>query len=109
MRLRRNAGNSGVSGWRTGSPIPTPYVRALAMPRMSGSAQLMRFDMAGIAVSQGSACSSGTLKKSHVLEAMGLDDDAASRMIRVSFGWNTSRAEVERFCEVWSDMARGAA
>ncbi|MXP45263.1 aminotransferase class V-fold PLP-dependent enzyme [Altererythrobacter sediminis] len=88
---------------------PTPYVRALAMPRMSGSTQLMRFDMAGIAVSQGSACSSGTLKKSHLLEAMGLDDDAASRMIRVSFGWNTSRAEVERFCEVWSDMARGAA
>lgn len=87
---------------------PTPYVRALAMPNMSGSAQLMRFDMAGIAVSQGSACSSGTLKKSHVLEAMGLDDDAASRMIRVSFGWNTSRADVERFCEVWSEMARGA-
>jgi len=88
---------------------PTPYVRALAMPGMSGSAQLMRFDMAGIAVSQGSACSSGTLKKSHVLEAMGLDDDTASRMIRVSFGWNTSRADMERFCEVWSKMARGAA
>ncbi len=88
---------------------PTPYVRALAMPGMSGSAQLMRLDMAGIAVSQGSACSSGTLKKSHVLEAMGLDDDTASRMIRVSFGWNTARGEVERFCEVWSEMARGSA
>lgn len=88
---------------------PTSYIRALAMPGMSGSAQLMRFDMAGIAVSQGSACSSGTLKKSHVLEAMGLDDDTASRMIRVSFGWNTSRSDVERFCEVWSEMARGAA
>lgn len=88
---------------------PTAYIRAVAMPGMSGSAQLMRFDMAGIAVSQGSACSSGTLKKSHVLEAMGLDDDTASRMIRVSFGWNTSRGEVERFCEVWSKMARGTA
>lgn len=87
---------------------PTHFVRALAMPNMSGNAQLMRFDMAGIAVSQGSACSSGTLKKSHVLEAMGLDDDTASRMIRVSFGWNTSRADVERFCEVWLGMARGA-
>ncbi|WP_416172379.1 cysteine desulfurase family protein [Allopontixanthobacter sp.] len=87
----------------------TPYVRALAMPGMSGSAQLMRFDMAGIAVSQGSACSSGTLKKSHVLEAMGLDDDTASRTIRVSFGWNTTRTEVEKFCEVWLDMARRAA
>lgn len=88
---------------------PTPNIRALAMPGMSGSAQLMRFDMAGIAVSQGSACSSGTLKKSHVLESMGIDDEPASRVIRVSFGWNTSRAEVERFCEVWLDMARGAA
>ncbi len=88
---------------------PTHYIRAVAMPGMSGSAQLMRFDMAGIAVSQGSACSSGTLKRSHVLEAMGVDDETASRMIRVSFGWNTSRTEVERFCEVWLDMARGAA
>lgn len=88
---------------------PTPNIRALAMPGMSGSAQLMRFDMAGIAVSQGSACSSGTLKKSHVLESMGIDDETASRVIRVSFGWNTSRAEVERFCEVWLDMAKGAA
>ena len=38
---------------------PTPYIRAIAMPQLSAQAQLMRFDMAGIAVSQGSACSSG--------------------------------------------------
>ncbi len=86
---------------------PTPYIQAVAMPNMSGSAQLMRFDMAGIAVSQGSACSSGTLKTSHVLEAMGIDDDLAARMIRVSFGWNTNRPEVERFCELWLKMAKG--
>jgi cysteine desulfurase len=88
---------------------PTPYIRALAMPGMSGSAQLMRFDMAGIAVSQGSACSSGTMKRSHVLEAMQLDPGIADRTIRVSFGWTTTRAEVERFCEAWLDMARAAA
>ncbi|WP_275887942.1 aminotransferase class V-fold PLP-dependent enzyme [Altererythrobacter sp. ZODW24] len=88
---------------------PTPYVHAFAMPGISGSAQLMRFDMAGVAVSQGSACSSGTLKTSHVLEAMGIDDDLASRMIRVSVGWNTTREEVERFCEVWIEMAEAAA
>jgi cysteine desulfurase len=88
---------------------PTAYVRAVAMPRLSGSAQLMRFDMAGIAVSQGSACSSGSLRTSHVLEAMALDPDTASRTIRVSFGWNTQRAEVERFCEAWIAMARDAA
>jgi cysteine desulfurase len=88
---------------------PTPYIRAIAMPHLSGSAQLMRFDLAGIAVSQGSACSSGTMKRSHVLAAMGLPGELADRTIRVSFGWNTTRAEVERFCETWLAMAREAA
>lgn len=88
---------------------PTPYIQAIAMPGISGSAQLMRFDMAGFAVSQGSACSSGSLKRSHVLEAMGLDPELASRTIRVSFGWNTTREEVERFAEAWIAMARQAA
>ena len=88
---------------------PTALIHAIAMPRLSGQAQLMRFDMAGIAVSQGSACSSGTLRTSHVLEAMGVEPEIAERTIRVSFGWNTTRAEVERLCEVWLDMARGAA
>ena len=75
---------------------------------LSGSAQLIRFDMAGIAVSPGSACSSGTLKPSHVLEAMGIDDDSPARTIRVSFGWTTTRAEVERFCaDLACDGARG--
>lgn len=85
---------------------PTPYIRSLAMPGIHGSVQLMRFDMAGIAVSQGSACSSGTMKRSHVMEAMGLATELADRMIRVSFGWTTTRADVERFCEVWLAMAR---
>lgn len=85
---------------------PTSYIEALAMPGMSGSAQLMRFDMAGIAVSQGSACSSGTMKRSHVLEAMHIEPAIADRTIRVSFGWTTTRAEVERFCEAWLEMAR---
>lgn len=87
---------------------PTPYIRAIAMPQLSAQAQLMRFDMAGIAVSQGSACSSGTMKRSHVLTAMGVADEIADRTIRISFGWTTTRAEVERFCEVWLGMAQRA-
>ncbi|WP_454597023.1 cysteine desulfurase family protein [Qipengyuania sp. SM2507] len=87
---------------------PTPYIHAIAMPGMSGSAQLMRFDMAGIAVSQGSACSSGSLKRSHVLEAMQLGPAIADRTIRVSLGWTTTSAEVERFCEVWRELAQRA-
>lgn len=85
---------------------PTPYIHAVAMPGMSGSAQLMRLDMGGIAVSQGSACSSGSLKRSHVLEAMQLEPDIADRTIRVSVGWNTTSAEVERFCDAWRELAQ---
>ena len=85
---------------------PTPYIRAIAMPNMSATAQVMRFDMAGIAVSQGSACSSGTMKTSHVMEAMQVEPEVAANTIRVSLGWNTTRAEVERFCDVWLGMAR---
>ena len=87
---------------------PSDFIRSIAMRGMSGSAQLMRFDMAGIAVSQGSACSSGSLRQSHVLEAMALDEELIARTIRVSFGWSTTRADVERFCEVWMEMAEGA-
>jgi cysteine desulfurase len=85
---------------------PTPYIRAIAMPNMSATAQVMRFDMAGIAVSQGSACSSGTMKTSRVLEAMQVEPEVAANTIRVSLGWNTTRAEVERFCGVWLEMAK---
>ena len=85
---------------------PTPYIRAIAMPKMSGSAQVMRFDMAGISVSQGSACSSGTMKTSHVLQAMEVEPEVANRTIRASFGWTTTREEVERFCTVWLDLAK---
>lgn len=85
---------------------PTQYIYAIAMPNMSGSAQVMRLDMSGISISQGSACSSGTMKTSHVLEAMGLDQTTAANTIRVSLGWNTRRAEVERFRETWLELAK---
>lgn len=88
---------------------PTAYIHALAMPALSATAQLMRFDLAGIAVSQGSACSSGSLRPSHVLGAMGVDDDLAARTIRISLGWNSTRADLDRFCDAWLGMARQAA
>jgi cysteine desulfurase len=88
---------------------PTPYIHAIAMPGLSGKAQLMRLDLQGISVSQGSACSSGSLHSSHVLEAMGVPEPEAERTIRVSFGWSTTREEVERFCDAWLEMAREGA
>jgi cysteine desulfurase len=71
------------------------------MPGTSASSQLISFDLAGIAVSAGSACSSGTLKASHVLEAMGWDAQKAGEVVRVSFGPQTSEADVDRFVAIW--------
>jgi cysteine desulfurase len=85
-----------------------PSINAICMPNLAAQVQLIRFDAAGIAVSAGSACSSGSLKPSRVLKAFGVPDELARSTIRVSFGWTTTRAEVERFCEVWLDMARSA-
>ncbi len=76
-------------------------IASYRMPGKASSAQLIQFDMAGIAVSAGSACSSGTLKTSRVLGAMGWDEAAAAEVIRVSFGPETTRADIYRFIETW--------
>lgn len=81
------------------------HILALAHPTMSAQAQLIRLDALGFAVSAGSACSSGTMKKSRVLEAFGLADDVAARTIRVSLGWNTSGQDLAAFREVWSGLS----
>ena len=83
----------------------TDYIFALAHPSMSAQALLIRLDAMGIAVSAGSACSSGTLKKSRVLDAFGVSDEVAARTIRVSLGWNTTTAELDRFLEAWRSLA----
>jgi cysteine desulfurase len=83
-------------------------IAAYRMPGVAGSAQLIQLDLAGIAVSAGSACSSGTLKTSHVLSAMGWKDKEAGEVIRVSFGPETSRADIYRFIEAWKRIADGA-
>ena len=76
------------------------------MPGVASATQLIQFDMAGIAVSAGSACSSGTIKTSPVLTAMGWDEAAANEVVRVSFGPDTSRADVYRFIEAWKRIKR---
>jgi len=83
----------------------TNYIGALTHSSLSAQALLIRLDAMGIAVSAGSACSSGTLKKSRVLDAFGVDDDTAARTIRVSIGWNTTPSELERFAEAWRSLS----
>jgi cysteine desulfurase len=82
-----------------------PAIAGYRMPGVASSAQLIQFDMAGISVSAGSACSSGTIKASHVLTAMGWDAGAAGEVVRVSFGPATRRADVERFLGVWTGIS----
>ncbi len=75
-----------------------------ALPGVSSETQLIALDLAGICVSNGSACSSGTVKASHVLRAMGADDAAAGSSLRVSLGWNTTESDVTSFIAVWLKM-----
>ena len=80
-------------------------IGAYRKPGVPANAQLIQFDMAGIAVSAGSACSSGSLKPSHVLAAMGWQEEAAREVVRVSFGRATTAEEVDRFAALWAEMA----
>jgi len=81
------------------------HINALWHPKLSAQALLIRLDAMGIAVSAGSACSSGTLKKSRVLDALGVSDDEAANTIRLSYGWNTTVGELDRFVEAWRGLS----
>ena len=81
-----------------------PNTLCAAVPGIPSDLMTMRLDLAGIAVSAGSACSSGKVARSHVLEAMGLDDEVAGSAIRVSFGWATERGELDLLLEAWSEL-----
>lgn len=81
-------------------------IASYRMPGVASAAQLIRFDLAGFAVSAGSACASGSMKPSHVLGAMGWDAAAAREVVRVSFGRTTTPAEVDAFVAAWRAVAR---
>jgi cysteine desulfurase len=76
----------------------------LAMPGVTSAVQLMAFDLAGLAVSAGSACSSGKIARSHVLRAMGVGAEEAASAIRVSLGWTTTAQDIDRFVAAWSAL-----
>lgn len=107
LRARLEAALPGVEVVGAASPR-SPLIGAYRMPGVSSAAQLIRFDLAGISVSAGSACASGSLRPSHVLTAMGWDEPALREVVRVSFGRGTTEAEVDAFAALWRTVAEEA-
>ncbi len=85
-----------------------PNTSCIALPGISAETQIMALDLAGFAVSAGSACSSGKVRASHVLRAMGLADDIAGCAIRVSLGAGNDEADIDSFVAAYGEFASRA-
>lgn len=83
-----------------------PNTSCFALPGIEAQVLLIALDMEGIAVSSGSACSSGKVKRSHVLSAMGVEPDVAGGAIRVSLGWNSRQEDCVSFVEALARTLR---
>jgi cysteine desulfurase len=81
-----------------------PTTTCLALPGVPSETQVIALDLAGVMVSAGAACSSGKVRPSHVLGAMGVGAELAASAIRVSFGWTSSEADVDAFLRAWRQM-----
>lgn len=84
-------------------------IGAVSLAGASSASLLVQFDLAGIAVSAGSACSSGKMKKSAVLDAMHVPEDIAGGFLRLSFGPATSEADIDTLLAEWRRIATRAA
>jgi len=82
----------------------TANTSCVAMPGVKGETQVMHFDLNGICLSSGSACSSGKVKVSHVLSAMGHDDDTANASIRVSLGRLSKESDIDALIAAWKSL-----
>jgi len=82
-----------------------PNTTLFTAPGLKAETAVIGFDLAGIAVSSGSACSSGKVQPSHVLEAMGTGPELAKGAVRLSLGWSTSAADIDRCLEAWRKLA----
>jgi cysteine desulfurase len=82
-----------------------PNTTLFTVPGLKAETAVIGFDLAGIAVSSGSACSSGKVQPSHVLEAMGFDGEIAKGAVRLSMGWSTQDADIDRCLEAWRRLA----
>jgi cysteine desulfurase len=106
LRTKLEAGVKDAGGVVIGESSPRlATIGAIAMPGGSSASLLVQFDLAGIAVSAGSACSSGKMKDSAVLAAMGVEPDIAGGFLRISFGPHTTEGDIDAFLAEWARIA----
>jgi cysteine desulfurase len=84
-----------------------PNTTLFTVPGLKAETAVIGFDLDGIAVSSGSACSSGKVQPSHVLAAMGVAKDLAQGAVRLSLGWSTSEADIDLALKAWRKLADG--
>jgi cysteine desulfurase len=82
-----------------------PNTTLFTVPGLRAETAVIGFDLSGIAVSSGSACSSGKVQPSHVLAAMGFDRELAQGAVRLSLGWSTSEEDIDLALEAWRKLA----
>jgi cysteine desulfurase len=82
-----------------------PNTTLFTAPGLKAETAVIGFDLAGIAVSSGSACSSGKVQRSYVLDAMGFGPEFANGAVRLSMGWSTTDADIDRCLEAWRKVA----
>ena len=106
LRERLESGLKTAGATIIGGESPrVPTIGALSLPGATSASLLVQLDLAGFAVSAGSACASGKAKASHVLSAMAVPEDVAAGFLRLSFGPETSEAEVDAFLEAFGRIA----
>ena len=81
-----------------------PNTSNFSLPGVSSDKQIMALDLAGVFVSAGAACSAGKVDPSHVLESMDVDPELSTTALRISFGWSSEAADVDRFLDAWGDL-----
>ena len=82
-----------------------PNTTLFTAPGLKAETAVIGFDLEGVAVSSGSACSSGKVQPSHVLQAMGFADQMAHGAVRLSLGWSTSEADIDYCLKAWRKLS----
>jgi cysteine desulfurase len=90
---------------REGGVDRLPNTSLFALAGIKAETAVIAFDLEGVAVSSGAACSSGKVQPSHVLAAMGVSPTLLRGAVRVSLGWSTTEADVEKFLSAWTKLA----